>query len=409
MAFELSRRAEVMPASPIRKLMPYADAAKKAGVKVYHLNIGQPDVPSPQPFWDAIRATKLEVLEYSNSAGIAELRAKAASNYQSIGINVNTDQVLITTAGSEALSISLAVICNEGDEIIVPEPMYANYIGFAAGTGINVVPIPTHIEEGFRLPDAAEFAARITPKTKAIIICNPGNPTGAIYSRNQLEDLVAIAKQHELFIIADEVYREFVYGQDRPVSVLEIEGTEELAIMVDSVSKRYSLCGARIGFLVTRNDRVINAAVRFAQARLSSPTLEMIGVIGALDTPPEYFDGIRAEYARRRDLLVSRLKTMPGVLCPEIDGAFYAMVRLPIDDCDRFCQWLLEEFRHEGATVMLAPGTGFYSTPGVGVDEVRIAYVLNTEDLAKAMDCLELALQVYPGTTLKTGATTGKA
>lgn len=403
MAFELSRRAEVMPASPIRKLMPYADAAKKAGVKVYHLNIGQPDVPSPQPFWDAIRGTKLEVLEYSNSAGIAELRAKAAANYRSIGLDVQAEQVLVTTAGSEALSISLAVICNEGDEIIVPEPMYANYIGFAAGTGINVVPIPTRIEENFRLPDATEFAARITPKTKAIIICNPGNPTGAIYSRAQLEELVQIAREHGLFIIADEVYREFVYGSDRPTSILQIEGTEELAIMVDSVSKRYSLCGARIGFLVTRNYRVINAAVRFAQARLSSPTLEMIGVMGALDTPAEYFDDVRAEYARRRDLLVSRLQAMPGVLCPKIDGAFYAMVRLPIDDCDRFCQWLLEEFRHEGSTVMLAPGTGFYSTPGSGIDEVRVAYVLNCEDIAKAMDCLQRALEVYPGSTMQPG------
>lgn len=405
MALPLSRRANAMPASPIRKLAPFADTAKKSGVKVFHLNIGQPDVPSPQQFWDAVKNSNLKVLEYSNSAGIAELREKAAADYRKNGIEVSTEQVMITTAGSESLSIALNVICNEGDEVIVPEPLYANYIGFAAGTGINVVPIPTKIEENFALPPSSEFTKRITERTRAIIICNPGNPTGTIYSRQQLEELVAIAREHNLYVIADEVYREFAYDGVRPISVLQVEGTDQNAIMVDSVSKRYSLCGARIGFFVTRNAEVMNAAVRFAQARLSSPTLDMMGVIGALDTPQSYFDDLRLEYTKRRDLLVSRLRAMPGVVCPDIQGAFYATVRLPVDNSDRFCQWMLEEFRHENQTVMMAPGTGFYSTPGSGLDEVRIAYVLNCEDIAKAMDCLELALQTYPGKSLTVAAT----
>ncbi|MBX3114983.1 MAG: pyridoxal phosphate-dependent aminotransferase [Fimbriimonadaceae bacterium] len=407
MALPLSRRAKAMPASPIRKLAPYADAAKKLGVKVYHLNIGQPDVPSPAQFWDAVKSSNLQVLEYSNSAGIAELREKVAADYRKNRIDVSTDEVIITTAGSESLNIALNVICNEGDEVIVPEPLYANYIGFAAGTGINVVPIPTKIEDNFALPPSSEFAKRVTDRTKAIIICNPGNPTGTIYSKQQLEELISIANEHNLYVIADEVYREFAYDGVRPVSVLQLAGTEQNAIMVDSVSKRYSLCGARIGFFVTKNKEIMDAAVRFAQARLSSPTLEMIGVIGALDTPQSYFDDLRLEYTRRRDLLVSRLRAMPGVTCPDIHGAFYATVRLPIDDSDRFCQWMLEEFRHNNSTVMMAPGTGFYSTKGCGLDEVRIAYVLNLEDLGKAMDCLEIALQTYPGRTLNSPVAAG--
>ncbi|MDI9641388.1 pyridoxal phosphate-dependent aminotransferase [Geitlerinema splendidum] len=393
----LSRRAQSMPASPIRKLAPYADAAKAAGVHVYHLNIGQPDVPSAELFWDAVRGSSLEVLEYSNSAGINELREKSARKYREMGIEVETSEVLITTAGSEALSIAIAAICNEGDEIIVPEPLYANYIGFAASNAVQVVPITTQIEDNFALPDAAEFEKRITSRTKAIIVCNPGNPTGTIYSVDQLRALKNLAIRHNLYLIADEVYREFYFGDERPTSVLQLDGLDEHTIMIDSVSKRFSLCGARIGFLVTRNKALMDAAIRFAQARLSSPTLEMIGVMAALDTPQTYFDEIRDEYRSRRDLLVSRVGSWPGALVPRIDGAFYATVRLPIDDCDRFCQWLLEEFRHENSTVMLAPATGFYSTPGLGKDEVRIAYVLNVNDLSKALDCLEAALTVYPG------------
>lgn len=400
MALPISDRAKAMPASPIRKLAPYADAAKKAGVTVYHLNIGQPDIPSPDAYWKAVKECGLSVLEYSNSAGIAELRDKAAADYCRQGIEVTPAQVLITTAGSESLSIAMNIMCNAGDEVIIPEPLYANYIGFAAGTGVNVVPIPTRIEDNFALPPSSEFEKRITDRTRAIVVCNPGNPTGSIYSPAQLEELLAMAKANNVYIVADEVYREFYFDGIRPTSVLQLEGSDENVVMVDSVSKRYSLCGARIGFFVTRNPALIDPAVRFAQARLSSPTLEMLGVIGALDTPEEYFQSLRSEYTARRDLLIKRLRAMPGVLCPDVQGAFYAMVRLPIDDSDRFCQWMLEEFRHGNETVMMAPGTGFYSTPGSGKDEVRIAYVLGTDRIAKAMDCLEAALAVYPGRTL---------
>ncbi|MFM9873517.1 MAG: pyridoxal phosphate-dependent aminotransferase [Fimbriimonadaceae bacterium] len=400
MSLPISDRARVMPPSPIRKLAPYADVAKKQGVKVFHLNIGQPDVPSPKEFWDAVKGCNLSVLEYSNSAGIAELREKAAADYRKQGIDVTAAQVIVTTAGSEALSIALSIICNPGDEVIIPEPLYANYIGFAAGTGINVVPITTHIEDSFELPDSEEFAKRITPRTRAIVICNPGNPTGNLYGRERLEALLALAREHNLYIIADEVYREFYFNGRRPISVLQLDGSDEHVIMVDSVSKRFSLCGARIGYFVTRNPNLIDPAIRFAQARLSSPTLDMMGVIGALDTPASYFDALRSEYTWRRDVLIGRLRSMEGVVCPDIEGAFYAMVQLPIDDSDKFCQWMLEEFRHENQTVMMAPGTGFYSTPGLGKNQVRIAYVLNTDSIDQAMDCLEIALVQYPGRTI---------
>lgn len=390
-----------MPASPIRKLAPYADQAKKEGVTVYHLNIGQPDVPSPEKFWEAIKNCNLSVLEYSNSAGIAELREKAAADYRKQGIDVTADQVLITTAGSESLSIAMSVICNAGDEVIIPEPLYANYIGFAAGTGIEVVPIQTYIASGFALPPSEEFEKRIGERTRAIVICNPGNPTGTTYSREQLEELLALAKKHNLYVIADEVYREFCYDGIRPVSVMQLADSDQNVVMVDSVSKKFSLCGARIGFFVTRNADLMAPAIRFAQARLSSPTLEMMGVIAAFDTPDSYFDDLRVEYTKRRDLLISRLRAMPGVVCPDIQGAFYALVRLPIDDSDRFCKWMLESFRYKNQTVMMAPGTGFYATAGSGLDEVRIAYVLNSEKLSAAMDCLEVALEEYPGRTSK--------
>lgn len=393
----LSRRAHEMPASPIRKLAPYADAAKARGVHVYFLNIGQPDLKPPQQFWDAVRNFSDEVLAYSHSAGTAELRAKAALKYTEMGLNVTADQVLVTTAGSEALSIALGVICDSGDEVIVPEPMYANYIGFAAGMGLQVVAIPTRLEDNFALPPVEEFEKKITPRTKAIILCNPGNPTGIVYSDEQLHALRNIAVRHGLFVISDEVYREFVYEGGRPTSVLELDGMDELGVMVDSVSKRFSLCGARIGFLVSRNAELMSSALRFAQARLSSPTLEMAGVVGALDAGRDYFDAVRDEYRRRRDLLVTRLRSIPGVVCPEVQGAFYATVRLPVDDADQFAQWLLESFEQNGSTVMIAPASGFYSTKGMGKDEARIAYVLKESDLDKAMDCLELALQQYPG------------
>ena len=393
----ISERAQSMPPSPIRKLAPYADAAKASGVQIFHLNIGQPDVLPPDQFWDAIKAHSRGVLAYSNSAGIAELRNKAAEKYTEMGIAVSPDQVLITTAGSESLSIAMSVLCDPGDEVIVPEPMYANYIGFSNAIGVKIVPLPTRIEDHFALPPISEFEKVVTERTKAILICNPNNPTGTIYSEEQLESLRELALSKNITLIADEVYREFVYSGSRPKSVLELEGLENHAVMVDSVSKRFSLCGARVGFLVSRNAEFNACAVRFAQARLSSPTLEMQGVLGAMDTPSSYFEEVRDEYRRRRDLLVKRLRAIPGVICPDIDGAFYATVRLPIDDGDRFAQWLLEEFRLNNKSVMVAPASGFYSTPGHGKSEVRIAYVLNESDLNEAMDCLEEALRVYPG------------
>lgn len=386
-----------MPASPIRKLVPFADGAKARGIHVYHLNIGQPDVAAPESFWTAMHQARPAVLEYSHSAGIAALRRKAADSYCAMGLPVAADDVLVTVGGSEAVAIAMATICDEGDEVIVPEPMYANYIGFANGIGVKVVALPTRIEDDFALPDAAAFAAKITPRTRAILICNPSNPTGTVYSHEQLQALRAIALAHNLYLVSDEVYRDFVYEGDRPLSVLELENLEDRTVMIDSVSKRFSLCGARIGFLVCRNPNFMAAAVKFAQARLSASTLEMMGVIGALDAPASYFTEVRDEYRRRRDLLVRRLQAMPGVVVPKIQGAFYAAVRLPIDDADRFAQWLLEEFNHQGKTVMVAPLTGFYTTPGQGKNEVRIAYVLNEADLDKAMDCLEIALQTYPG------------
>ncbi len=386
-----------MPASPIRKLVPYAEAAAKRGVKIFHLNIGQPDVRTPDEFWEAVRKPGLTVLEYSHSAGPTELRQGIAAAYREMGLDVSDDQVMATTAGSEALSFAIGCVCDDGDEVIVPEPMYANYIGFSAALGVKVVPLTTRIEDNFALPSAEEFAKRITSRTRAIIVCNPNNPTGTVYSDAQLDALRDLALKHDLFIIADEVYREFTYAGGRPKSVLELEGLDQNVIMVDSVSKRYSLCGARIGFIVSRNADVMAAALRFGQARLSPPTLECIGVIGALRTPKSYFEEVRAEYKARRDVIVKRIRNIDGALCPDINGAFYATVRLPIDDSDKFCQWLLESFDHNGKTVMFAPATGFYATPGLGKDEVRIAYVLNAAALEEAMDCLEAALAAYPG------------
>ncbi len=396
-----SNRAHRAPESPIRKLAPFADAAVKRGVKIYHLNIGQPDIDSPESFWKAVREPSRKVLAYSPSPGLPELREKLAKRYQGIGINVTAAEICVCTAGSEALIFSMLSCLNPGDEVIVPEPMYANYIGFATIADVKVVPITTRIEDGFALPSPEAFAAKITPKTKAILINNPGNPTGTVYTDEQLEGIRKLVIEHDLFLIADEVYREFNFTGRRIKSVMEMEGMDQHAIMIDSASKMYSLCGARVGFLVSRNKDVNFAALKFAQARLSPPTLEQYGMIGALDTPQSYLDDVRNEYMRRRDVLVSRLRAIPGVVCPDINGAFYATVRLPVDDTDRFCEWLLSDFSHEGHTVMFAPASGFYETPGLGKDEVRIAYVLNTTDLGKAMDCLEAALAAYPGTLVK--------
>lgn len=394
----ISQRGQHMPASPIRKLVPYAEAAKRKGTKVYHLNIGQPDIETPPAILDAVRNVQMPVLEYTHSAGNESYRRKLVSYYKKWNIEVSYDQIMITTAGSEALLFAFFSCLNPGDEVIIPEPFYANYNGFACTAGINVVPIPSTIENGFALPPIGACEKAITPKTKAIILCNPNNPTGYLYSNAEVRELGRICKEHHLYLISDEAYREFCYDGNEPyLSPLQIEGIEDNVIVVDTVSKRYSSCGARVGALVTKNKEVYNAALKYAQARLSPPALGQILGEAAVDLPDDYFNAPKAEYQSRRDLLVRRLNEMEGVFCPVPGGAFYAIARLPIDDGDKFCQWLLESFTHEGETVMLAPASGFYSTPGLGKNEVRLAYVLNKESIAKAMDCLEIALQQYPG------------
>ena len=395
---KISTRGEQMPASPIRKLVPYAEAAKREGVKVYHLNIGQPDIETPPAILDAVRNADIRVLEYSHSAGNESYRKKLVEYYHRVGIEVTHHEILITTGGSEAIQFGFLACLNPGDEVIIPEPFYANYNGFACAAGVTVVPITSHIENGFALPPIAEFEHRITKNTRAIVICNPNNPTGYLYSRTELEALRDLCLKHDLYLFSDEAYREFCYGGEF-VSALQLGGLEQQAIVMDTISKRYSACGARIGAFVTRNKEVYTAVMKFAQARLSPPGLAQILGEAAVDLPEHYFDEPKAEYVRRRDRLVGRLNAMPGVFCPNPGGAFYAMARLPIDDSDRFCQWLLEEFRYEKQTLMLAPATGFYGTPGLGKNEVRLAYVLNLADLDRAMDCLQRALEQYPGRT----------
>jgi aspartate aminotransferase len=393
---QISQRGQLMPPSPIRKLVPYAEAAKKRGTRVFHLNIGQPDIETPPSVLDAVRRADITVLEYSHSAGNESYRRKLVQYYRSVGISVSHDQIIITTGGSEAIMFGFFSCLNPGDEVIVPEPFYANYNGFAVAAGVRVVPITSHIENGFALPPITEFEKVITPNTKAIVVCSPNNPTGYLYSKQEMEDLKSICLKHNLYLFSDEAYREFCYD-GAYVSAMHLEGMDEHVILMDTISKRYSACGARIGAFVTRNKAVYDVAMKFAQARLSPPGLAQILAEAAVDLPPSYFDEPRAEYQARRDLLVQRLNAMPGVFCPNPGGAFYAMARLPIDDADRFCQWLLEEFSHNNKTVMLAPATGFYGTPGLGKNEVRLAYVLNLKDLGEAMDCLQKALEVYPG------------
>lgn len=393
---EISQRGQQMPPSPIRKLVPYAEAAKKKGLKVFHLNIGQPDIETPPSILDAVRKADIPVLEYSHSAGNESYRRKLVSYYKSVGINVSHDQIIITTGGSEAIMFGFFCCLNPGDEVIVPEPFYANYNGFAVQAGVKVVPITSKIETGFALPPISEFEKVITPNTKAIIVCSPNNPTGYLYSRQEMEALKTICLNHNLYLFSDEAYREFSYSGDY-ISAMHLEGMDEHVVLMDTISKRYSACGARLGALVTKNKSVYDAAMKFAQARLSPPGLAQIMGEAAVDLPPSYFDKPKAEYIARRDLLVQRLNAMSGVFCPNPGGAFYAMAKLPIDDSDKFCQWLLESFSYNGQTVMLAPATGFYGTPGLGKDEVRLAYVLNLKDLNDAMDCLEKALEQYPG------------
>jgi aspartate aminotransferase len=385
-----------MPSSPIRKLVPYAEIAKQKGIHVFHLNIGQPDIETPSIMLNAVKNANITVLEYSHSAGNESYRRKLVNYYKAAGIQVGMDEILITTGGSEAIMFSFFICLNPGDEVIIPEPYYANYNSFATAAGIEVVPVTSYIESGFALPPVSELERRISKKTKAIIISNPNNPTGTLYGKEDLEALKKICKKNGLYLLSDEAYREFCYDSEY-VSAMQLTEMEEHVVLLDTISKRYSATGARLGALVTKNKSVYDAAMKFAQARLSPPGLAQIMAEAALDLPPSYFDATKEEYLSRRDLLVSRLNAMPGVFCPNPGGAFYAIARLPIDDSERFCQWLLESFSFNNKTLMLAPATGFYGTPGLGKDEVRLAYVLNTKDLNEAMNCLENALMVYPG------------
>lgn len=391
----ISEKGRKMPESPIRKLVPYSETAKKKGHKVYHLNIGQPDIKTPEVALEAIKNNTIQILEYSHSAGFESYRNKLAASYQKHGVNVNPQDIIITTGGSEALLFALGSTLDAGDEIIIPEPFYANYNGFSVASGVKVVPVISTIDEGFALPPIADFEKLITPRTKAILICNPGNPTGYLYTEAEIQQLAELVKKHDLFLIADEVYREFTYDGDKHYSVMNVSGIEENAIMIDSVSKRYSMCGARIGCIVSKNKEVMATALKFAQARLSPPTFEQIASEAALDTPQSYFDEVIDEYRERRDTLIAELNKIEGVKVATPKGAFYCIARLPIDNADKFAQWLLESFDHNGETVMVAPAAGFYSTPNVGLDEIRIAYVLKKEDLVRSVEILKVALEKY--------------
>ncbi|MGZ3920306.1 MAG: pyridoxal phosphate-dependent aminotransferase [Bacteroidia bacterium] len=391
----ISNKAKAMPASPIRKLVPFAEAAKKRGVKIYHLNIGQPDIETPSTFLNAVKNWDVKVLEYSHSAGNESYRKKLSGYYKEYKINVDSNDIIITNGGSEAISIAMMTCFNPGDEIIIPEPFYANYNGFSCAANVVVKPIISSIETGFALPPIEEFEKVITAKTKGIMICNPGNPTGYLYTRAELEALKLLVKKHDLFLLSDEVYREFCYDGKEYVSVMQLEGIENNVILLDSISKRYSACGARVGAMITKNKEVMASALKFAQARLSPPSYGQVGAEAALDTPKSYFEGVKTEYIARRDYIIEALNKIPGVFCPKPSGAFYCIAKFPIDDADKFFQWLLESLIYDSQTVMLAPATGFYSTPGAGKNEVRIAYVLKIEDLKNAMKCLEEALKQY--------------
>jgi aspartate aminotransferase len=386
-----------MPESPIRKLVPFSEQAKKDGKTVYHLNIGQPDIATPQVALNAIKNIDREVIEYSHSAGFQSYRDKLATYYNAIGIGVNSNEIIVTTGGSEALIFGFMSCFNPGDDVIIPEPFYANYNGFAETAGINIIPVTAKIENGFALPPIEDFEKSITSKTKGIVICNPGNPTGYLYSKEELEKLAEIVKKHDLFLFADEVYREFCYDGAEPFSTMNLKGIEQNTILIDSVSKRYSMCGARIGTLITHNKEVLHAVLKFAQARLSPPTIAQIASEAALDTPQSYFTDVIEEYVERRNIMVDGLNKIDGVVCPKPKGAFYCIAKLPIDNSDKFCQWLLEDFEYGKQTVMMAPASGFYASKGLGKNEVRIAYVLKKDSLRKAVKCIEEALKVYPG------------
>ena len=394
-----SQRGELMPPSPIRKLVPFAEKAKKRGLKVHHLNIGQPDIETPSSIMDAVKQADVKVLAYSHSAGNESYRKKLVAYYKKNGIELTHEQIIITAGGSEAIVFGMMTCLDAGDEVIIPEPFYANYSGFAVMAGIKIIPVTAHIENGFALPPISEFEKLITPKTKAILICNPNNPTGYLYSKSEMEQLEDICLRKQLFLFSDEAYREFCY-EGEYTSALHLKKIQEQVILMDTISKRYSACGARIGALVTKNKEVYNAALKMAQARLSPPGLAQILGEAAVDLPDDYFNAPKAAYLSRRNLVVKRLNQMEGVFCTTPGGAFYVIAKLPIDDGDTFCQWLLESFSHHGETVMLAPASGFYETKGLGKNEVRLAYVINNKDIDAAMDCIEEALKVYPGRTI---------
>ena len=391
----ISNKGIQMPESPIRKLVPYAEDAKKRGVTVFHLNIGQPDIKTPQIALDAVKNNKLKTLSYARSEGSEEYRTKLATYYVKNNIPVNANNIIATTGGSEALLFTIGSITDPGDEIIIPEPFYANYNGFSTASGVKVVPVISKIEDNFALPNIEDFEKLITNKTKAILICNPGNPTGYLYSEEEIEKLKMMVLKHDLFLIADEVYREFTYDGLKHTSVMSLEGLDENAIIIDSVSKRYSMCGARIGCIVSKNKEFINTAIKFAQARLSPPTYALIASEAALDTPQSYFDEVKQEYVERRNTLISELQKIKGIKVANPKGAFYCVAELPVEDSDKFAQWMLEEFNHNNETVMMAPASGFYSTPGEGKNQVRIAYVLNTNDLKRAVEIIAEALKKY--------------
>ena len=391
----ISQKGQTMPESPIRKLAPYAEAAEAKGIKILQLNIGQPDIKTPKIAMDAVKNSNIDILSYSHSAGFLSYREKLARYYSNQGIKVDSKDIIVTTGGSEALTFALNTIADQGDEIIIPEPFYANYNGFATASGVNVVPVYSSLENGFALPPISEFEKLLTPKTKAIVICNPGNPTGYLYSHEEIRQLAALVLKHDIYIIADEVYREFAYDGLEHHSILKEHNIDDHAIMVDSVSKRFSMCGARIGCLVSRNKDFMKTAMKFAQVRLSPPTLAQIASAAALDVPQSYFDEIIAEYVDRRDTLVSGLAQIPGVKVSKPKGAFYCIAELPVKDAENFAKWLLADFSHNGKTIMVAPAAGFYSSPNVGLNQVRIAYVLKKEDLIEAIGLLKEALAQY--------------
>ena len=392
---KISHRGEQMPPSPIRKLVPFAEEAKKRGTKVYHLNIGQPDIVTPKAILDAVRHTDMTVLEYSHSAGFESYRKKLTEYYKRFDIELTPNQIIVTTGGSEAIQFAMMACLDPGDEIIIPEPFYANYNGFSVASQTIVKPISSSIEDGFKLPPIEDFEKNITPRTKAIMICNPNNPTGYLYSKEEMNVLKEICLKYDLYLFSDEAYREFCYDDHPHISAMNLEGMDQHVVLLDTISKRYSACGGRIGAFITKNQEVYDAAMKFAQARLSPPSFAQILGEAAVDLPADYFDEVKAEYKKRRDVLVSRLNNIPGVVCPNPGGAFYAMAKLPVDSAEDFCKWLLQEFSYNGQTVMMAPASGFYATTGLGANEVRFAYVLNTDDINRSMDCLEKALEQY--------------